>query len=245
MAGVRGKVIVVSQSMYFPWFGLLDQIRMADVFVHYDDVQFTRGFHNRVQIKTPHGVKWMTVPLRRWHRGQKIDEVLPDERIAWRDQHRELLRQNYLKAPFRDEMLSLVDKVFNQPAETLADIARASILALADYFGLGAGRQFVRSDLLHVAGNSSVRLRDIVLSLGGDVYVTGHGARNYLNHDLFQRSGIEVRYMRYYCEPYLQRYGEFTPYVSALDLIANCGPEGASHMQSSTVAWKEFVHESP
>ncbi|MCA9907942.1 MAG: WbqC family protein, partial [Anaerolineae bacterium] len=65
--------LVISQSMYFPWAGLLEQIRLADTFVHYDDVQHTRGFYNRVQIKTGNGVRWITVPLRDWHQGQRID----------------------------------------------------------------------------------------------------------------------------------------------------------------------------
>ena len=53
--------VVISQSMLFPWVGLLEQMRLADVFVHYDDVQFSKGsFVNRVQVKTPDGVRWMT-----------------------------------------------------------------------------------------------------------------------------------------------------------------------------------------
>ena len=41
--------------MYFPWVGLLEQVCSADCFVHYDDVQYVRGFCNRVQMKVPNG----------------------------------------------------------------------------------------------------------------------------------------------------------------------------------------------
>ena len=54
------KTVVISQPMYFPWIGIFEQIRLADVFVFYDDVQFTRGFINRVQYKTPQGTGWIT-----------------------------------------------------------------------------------------------------------------------------------------------------------------------------------------
>lgn len=236
--------VVISQSMYFPWVGLLEQVRLADVFVHYDDVQYARGFLNRVQIKTPVGTKWLTVPLRDWHRGQRIDEVQVDEREDWRSQHRELLRQNYLKAPHLADMLALVDGVFSQPTACLADVTRASILALSGYFGLENGTRFLRSDDLGVSGSSSQRLHDLVRSVGGNVYITGHGARNYLDHEIFEQSGIEVRYMQYRCYPYLQLYGEFTPYVTALDLIANCGATGKQYIQSDSINWKEFIHES-
>ena len=68
----RLQTVVVSQSMYFPWRGLLDQIRQADVFVYYDDVQLVRGFCNRVHVKTLQGYKWITVPLLRKSQKQLI-----------------------------------------------------------------------------------------------------------------------------------------------------------------------------
>ncbi len=236
--------IVISQSMYFPWVGLLEQIRLAEIFVHYDDVQLTRGFYNRVQVKTQQGSRWLTVPLRDRHRGQNIDETLIDDRTDWRSQHRDILRQSYLKAHFRDEMLALVDRVFAESMTTLADVSRSSILALANYFELSNHCQFVDSKELGIGGNSSQRLHDLVKALDGDVYITGHGAKNYLDHELFEKSGIAVQYMKYQCLPYPQLHSEFTPYVTALDLVANCGREGAQVIQSKSINWRKFVNES-
>jgi len=235
--------VVISQSMYFPWVGLLEQIKLADVFVHYDDVQLTRGFYNRVQVKTNQGVKWITIPLKGHHRGQNIDEVLIDDTKDWRSQHRNMLNHAYNKAPFRDEMLSLVDRVFTKPARTLADVSRISILELADFFGLLKDREFICSRSLEVNGSSSQRLHDIVKALGGNVYITGHGAQNYLDHSLFECSGIEVKYMNYQKNPYPQLHGEFTPYVTGLDLVANCGQHGYEVIKSAAKNWIKFINE--
>ena len=57
--------------------------------MHYDDVQFARGFFNRVQIKTDNGIKWLTVPLKKHSRGQLIDECIIDYSQDWVHQHRE------------------------------------------------------------------------------------------------------------------------------------------------------------
>ncbi len=238
---IMSRTIVISQSMYFPWVGLLEQIRLADVFVHYDDVQYSKGsFSNRVQIKGVNGTGWMTLPLRDYHLGQRIDEVLLDSRTDWRGKHREMLRQAYRKAPFRDEMLDVVDRVFAGEAATVADVSRRSMLELSRYFGLDK-TQFLSSDMLPVPGASSERVCDIVGHLQGDVYVTGHGARAYLNHALFEERGIAVEYMHYQRTAYPQLHGDFTPYVTALDLIANCGAQGAAMIHSGTVGWKEFT----
>lgn len=233
--------IVISQSMYFPWVGMLEQIRLADVFVHYDDVQYSRGsFTNRVQVKGPKGVTWLTLPLKDFHFGQRIDEVMLDDRTDWRAKHRDILRQNYLKAPFREDMLGLVDRVFAHELVTVADVSRRSMLELAAYFKLDRAR-FVFSHDLPIDGSSSERVCDIVEHLGGTNYITGHGARNYLNHALFESKGISVAYMDYQRTPYPQLHGDFTPYVTALDLVANCGTAGADMIHSGTLDWKEFA----
>jgi len=233
--------VVISQSMYFPWVGLLEQLKLADVFVHYDDVQFTRGFYNRVQIKTPAGTAWLTVPTKDRHRGQNISEVQIDDGQDWRRHHRSLLQHAYAAAPFVKDVLALLDRVFDSPMATIADVSRASMIALADYFKLYCGRSFVNSATLGIAGASSQRLLDITRVVGGDVYITGHGAKNYLDHQLFENEGIEVRYMNYRLTPYAQLHGPFTPFVSALDLVANCGVGGAAYIGSQTVSWREFV----
>jgi hypothetical protein len=238
------KTAVISQSMYFPWVGLLEQIRLADIFIHYDDVQYARGFYNRVQLKTANGIKWLTVPLREQRRGQRIDQVLIDDRIDWRTQHRDFLKQTFMKAPYRDEMLSLVDQVFSKEYVVLADLARESILSLANYFGLVEGREFGSSSQMGVTGASSKRLHDLCLAVGASVYVTGHGARNYLDHELFDQSEIKVEYMKYRMTPYPQLHGEFTPYVTALDLISNCGKERLDVICSEAIFWKDFLNES-
>lgn len=234
---------VISQSMYFPWVGLLEQIRVADMFVHYDDVQFTKGFYNRVQIKTANGSKWLTVPLHEHHRGQRIDEVKIDHRIDWRSKHRNMLKQTYRNAPYRDEMLALVDQVFSNHYLTLADLSRESTLSLARYFDLTEGTQFGDSAQIAVKGASSQRLHDLCLAIGASTYVTGHGAKNYLDHELFSKSGIKVEYMKYRMRPYPQLFGDFTPYVTALDLIANCGKERTDVICSKTIYWKDFLNE--
>ena len=236
--------VVISQSMYFPWVGLLEQVRLADSFVHYDDVQFDRGFYNRVQVKTEQGSRWITVPLSNHRRGQKIDEIVVDDSRNWRKRHRDLLLQAYRKAPFLNDVLAVVDSVFERPIRTLADVSRASLLALVEYFDLRSNRSFGDSRGLGIRGSGSQRLCDIVMAVGGATYITGHGAKNYLDHALFERAGISVKYMNYQCTPYPQLHGLFIPYVTSLDLIANCGKQGVSVIASPAIDWRQFVNES-
>lgn len=235
--------VVISQPMFFPWVGMFEQVRLADKYVHYGDVQFSKGsFTNRVQIKTAQGIKWLTVPLQGVSLGQEIDDVRINASINWRQQHMDILKQAYAEAPYRKDMLALVDSVFQQQVDSIGALSRHSMEACCNYFGLEIGRRFVDAKQLGIGGSSNQRVLDIVKALGGTRYITGLGARNYLDHQLFEDTGIRVEYMDYQKLLYPQLHGEFTPYVSILDLVANVGKEGIDLIRSGTIYWKEFLN---
>ena len=234
--------VVISQPMFFPWVGMIEQIRLCDVFVHYDDVQFSKGsFFNRVQIKTPNGISWLTVPLKDVKLGQNINETLIDSTPNWRRKHLDLLKQSYAKAPFKTEMLELVSSVYDRGHLDLAQFSADSIETVCRYFGLDQGREFLWSSQLDVPGESTDRVLAIVQQLGGQTYVTGHGARHYFGHELAESLGIAVEYIDYRKTPYPQLHGEFSPFVSVLDLIANVGRDGLKFIHSTTLPWRTFL----
>ena len=225
--------------MFFPWVGLFEQVRLADEFVHYSDVQLPQGrsFMSRVQIKTAEGPQWLSVPVHR--EGRLIGQVLLDEAQPWRQRHLRTLRHAYARSPHVHEMLDLVEGLYAQPLRTLAELNCAATERIAGHLGLSCS--FGDSTGRHSDLRSSERLLRLVIDLGGNEYVTGLGALEYLDHELFEQHGVTVRYMRYEKRPYPQLHGEFNPFVSILDLIANCGREGASVIASGTVSWKEVV----
>lgn len=238
--------VVISQSMYFPWAGFLEQLSMADVYVVYDDVQYSKGsFTNRVQAKTAAGSRWLTVPLRDLRLGQRIDEVQVNEDEDWRASQRGILQQAYRDAPFLAEMLELAESVVRDPAGSIGDLSLRSTMALARHLGVNPGLRIVNARDLCIGGSGSARVLDIVRALGGTEYLTGHGARRYLEHDAFEHAGVAVSYMQYSCMPYPQRHGAFTPYVSALDLVANCGRDGGRFLRPASLPWRTFVGQQP
>jgi len=236
------KTIVVSQPMIFPWPGLFEQVRLADDFVHYDDVALprARSLISRVQVKSVGGVQWLTVPVRR--DAVLIRDVMVDEAQDWRRRHLSTLRHAYARAPYFKDMFELVESVYAAGDRYLAPLNRRSIEAAAAYIGLRP--RFLLASELPAEGRSTARLLSICRHLGADVYVTGLGALNYLDHPAFDEAGIRVEYMDYEKRPYPQLHGAFTPYVSILDLIANLGPASADFIRSGTRHWKEAKHES-
>jgi len=234
--------VVISQSMLFPWVGLLEQVRLADVFVHYDDVQFSKGsFVNRVQIKTPQGLRWMTVPLDGLQLGQRINEVRVGADTGWKARHLSLLESSFEGAPYAQDALRLVHEVYAEEHPNIGSLARASLLALCRYLALDTHTRFVDVESMKLPGSSSERVLQVVKALGGDHYLTGHGAANYLDHTGFAAQGVTVQYMDYQKRAYPQSHGPFTPYVSGLDLVAHCGRAGKEYVGSGTLDWATFL----
>jgi hypothetical protein len=94
--------------MFLPWAGLFDQIKLADVYVHYDDVQMPigRSFMSRVQIKTPRGSQWLSASIDRGRSKSLICETFLMGDPDWRERHLNLLQQNYHEADQYEYLLA-------------------------------------------------------------------------------------------------------------------------------------------
>lgn len=224
--------VAILQPGYIPWLGFFDQVRRSDVFVYYDDVQYDKhGWRNRNRIKSPKGPQWLTVPV--LHKGMNkplITEILIDNRSPWQRKHAGSIRQFYSDAPYIETYIPELESLFNQPWERLADLDIAVIELMCRWLGLK--RQTVRSSELGIQGAQSERLAAICGHFGATRYLSGDSARDYLDLDRFQSRNIAVEWQQYLHPVYGQLHGEFVPYLSALDLLLNEGPESLNILSS-------------
>lgn len=224
--------VVVLQPGYLPWSGYFDQFRRADVFVYYDDVQYdTHGWRNRNRIKTAQGPLWLTVPVRHSGLGQpRIMDVEIDGRTRWARKHVASIRQAYAASPHLGAYMPALEELLMRPWERLVDLDIALAEQLAAWLGLS--RRVERASQLGIGGGKSERLLNLCLYFGATTYLSGAAAQDYLDVPLFERHGIEVQWQRYAPPVYPQLHGEFVPYLSALDLLLNCGEQSLAVLES-------------
>ncbi len=220
------RTCVILQPSYVPWRGVFDQIRRADVFVHYDDVQYDKnGWRNRNRIKGANGSFWITIPVTL--PDGNCDTALLDARIdakqKWREKHWAAIRGSYRRAPFFDALAEWLRPHYERETETLAEFTIPLQEACATALGL-SDTEFVRSSTLGVAGERTERLVEICRHLRADHYLSGPSARDYLDRDAFDRAGITVEFVEYDYGPYTQLHGAFDPRVSIVDTLAMLGP---------------------
>lgn len=219
--------VVILQPSYIPWRGYFEQIAKADIFVFYDDVQYDKhGWRNRNRIKNHQGGQWLTIPV---HSKGVVVENTPINAVEiawatpWSERHLRAIEQAYSKAPYYKQYASWLSEVYSRHPAYLADFTIPLTIELAEKLGISQTR-FLRSSELHVNGQKTDRLIEILGQLGATHYISGPSARCYIEDEKFHAAGITLEYMDYNYPMYPQLYPPFDPYVSILDLLLMTGP---------------------
>ncbi|GAI81614.1 unnamed protein product, partial [marine sediment metagenome] len=76
---------------------------------------------------------------------------------------------------------------------------------------LKINREIYSASQLNVKGGKTELLVSIVKELDGNVYLSGAGARNYLDESVFKKEKIEILYYQYGSFIYPQLWGKFIP----------------------------------
>lgn len=225
--------VAIIQSNYVPWKGYIDIIAAVDVFVLFDDVQFTRrDWRNRNRIKTKDGPLWLTIPVvTKGRRDQAIDEVeIADPQ--WAEKHWRAIEHAYARAPYFRAYADRFAALYAEAAQLTRLSAVNRLFLEAICAELGIVTQLVDARPLAARGVKTQRLVDLCQRLGAGGYLSGPAARAYLDEDQFRAANIALKYMNYdgYDEHH-QDNGPFDHKVSVIDLLFNTGPDAPRYFK--------------
>lgn len=217
--------VAILQSNYIPWKGYFDIIHDVDLFIFYDDLQYTvRDWRHRNKIKTAQGEQWISVPAGE-DRNRLICDVTLNE-TAWQAKHWRTLQQNYGKCPHFERYREYFEHVYlGETWHKLSELNQALIRHVATEF-LGIETRFADSRDYAAGGQKLERLVELVRQAEATTYVSGPAARDYIEPARFAEIGVELVWKDYSGYPeYPQRYPPFVHGVSILDLLFNTGPD--------------------
>jgi hypothetical protein len=226
------KKICITQSNYIPWKGYFDNIKQVDIFVVYDDMQYTkRDWRNRNLIKTEQGLKWLTIPVE--VKGKYFQKI-KDTKIAdknWNLSHLAILKQSYKQAPCYKEMIEWLEEMYlNCTYVYLTDINSHFIQSINNFLSISSEIRY--SSEFELVDGKTERLIDICTHLEVTDYYSGPSAKSYIDSEKFFASNIDVHYFDYGNYPiYHQLHGKFEHNVSVIDLILNEGIKSAGFLK--------------
>jgi len=229
------KKVAILQSNYIPWKGYFDLINMADEFIFYDEVQFTKNdWRNRNKIKTHTGIQWLTIPVRQESLSQKIKDTQITD-IYWNKKHWNAISINYSKAKYFKEYKDIFEELYRKSDEKyLCEVNYKFIKLICNILGINT--QINWSSNYQLIEGKTERLVSICKQAGASHYVAGPSSKNYLDERLFKHEEISIEYIDYTNYPeYNQLHGQFVHEVSVIDLILNEGPNAPRFMKSFNV----------
>jgi hypothetical protein len=216
--------VAIHQSQYLPWPPYFRKIAAADVFVVMDSVQYQKnGVQNRNQVRNKDGAFWLTIPVTGHLEDTIAQKKLVDDR--WADKHWKSLQAAYARAPHWAALAEPLRALYERRYETLGAANDAFFSFLVKTLGITA--KVVKLSELTPEGTGSALVLSACQALKADRYVSGTGAKAYLDEAAFKNAGIAIDYLESRAPAYPQFHGgTFVPGLSVVDMLANVGPEG-------------------
>lgn len=252
-------ICAIHQPQYLPWIGYFDKMLRSDIFVLLDDVQYKKNeWQNRNKIRIPitevrrqksevrrqrsedrsqktEGWQWLTVPVH-YTFGQKINEILINNETNWGKKHLHSLVMNYSGASYFKDYRDFFEEVYALKWEYLWELNIHLIKNISAFLGLKT--KLIKSSELQVERQKTERLVHICRELKADTYLSGKGAMEYLDLNLFKREKIRVIFQDFehpvYPQMKWEKKNDFQPNMSVVDLLFNCGKESLKILQKCT-----------
>ncbi len=218
-------ILTAHQPCYLPWIGFFAKAASADAFIFMDWVQLNhQSWQTRNRVMSPNGPVWLIVPVSAGGRfGQSIrdTEIAPDP--TWQRKHWATIRQCYGKTPYFEEHAPFFEHLYKHEWKKLSELNIAATEYLFDVFRIMPEMYYGTE--FDFTKHKTELLVEMCSAIGANTYLSSDGERVYIEPEVLTEAEIEHRYMNYAHPEYKQGRGEFEPYMSALDLLFNCGPD--------------------
>jgi len=220
-------IVTIHQPEHMPYFGFLDKVNKADVFVILDDVQFKKNnFQNRNQILTHNGPKWLSIPVQMKNVINK--NINNRKTIAnWKETYRNKLVHTYKKHAYFDETIEWIDEILLIQSNKLIDYNLAILKTMFKILNIKT--EIIYASDLNIQTQKTQRLYDINKMLNATHYLAGQGAIDYLDVDIFK----DIKILKHeLTHPVYTQYdaSTFTPFMSSLDFFMNIGTDKLSRL---------------
>ncbi|MEU4113328.1 WbqC family protein [Kitasatospora sp. NPDC028055] len=231
--------LYIEQPPFAPWLGFCEALFACRTVALYDNVQYEDGgFQNRNRIKTPDGVRWLTVPVVKNH-GQLIKDV----RIADTFDPQGMLRRMrlaYGRSRHLDEVLQILAPPLAAGHRWLLDLNLELTTGLAVALGAPADLTLTSRLPIDPEADRTGRIVRICRAAGADELWAGSGTRGYLDPADLAADGIAVTWTEYLPRhpAYEQAWPQqgFAPNLSVLDVASAIGWAGTSALLRSGLA---------
>ena len=236
--------VAIHQPNFFPWMGYFNKMAKSDLFILLDTVQLSdsgTGQRNRILNKNGE-VSFLTVAFDKKNYFHKnISDVKLNLNIDWQKRQYNFLWDTYHRFPTWDEVYQAISPIYENNYSFLYEVNKEAIDIVCEMLQIST--KIVKASELDY--DRSLHKSDLVLelckSVNADIYLSGNGARKYMNVHDFHKNEIQVQYQIFQHPFYQQKYAKDNVVLglSILDVLFNCGIEETKRLFWNNLQEKE------
>jgi hypothetical protein len=212
--------IAIMQPYFMPYIGYFQLINAVDKFVIYDDVNYiNKGWINRNQILINNKPSIITVPLKGASQNKKINEIFVSSDEKWKSKMLRTIELSYKKAPFFNEVFLLFQNILNSNYQTISQLNLQSIKLICNYLSLNTTLDLSSNLYNNQIFAGQQRILDICIKENINQYINPIGGFDLYDKTYFEKSGVNINFIKSNPVIYKQYTDEFVPWLSILDVL--------------------------
>jgi WbqC-like protein family len=212
--------IAIMQPYIFPYIGYFQLINAVDKFVIYDDVNFiNKGWINRNRILNNGKDSLFSIPLKEASQNKLINEIDVNWDSAWKSKFLKTIEQSYKKAPFYQEVLTLLEQTLQIDNEPISKAIENNLRLICHYLNIHTEIVSSSSIYQNTHLKAQERILDICLQEKATQYINPIGGLELYDKDFFKAKNIKMNFIQSNPIEYKQYKNEFVPWLSMVDVL--------------------------
>lgn len=211
--------IAIMQPYFLPYIGYWQLINSVDVFVVYDNIQYTKkGWFNRNRFLQNGQAKIFSLPLKKDNSYlDVIERFISDE--YKREKLISVFKNAYCKAPFYKENFEIIEKIIRNNDQNLFNYTYNSIKELCNYLDIKT--EIIVSSSINI--NHDLKGKNKVITickeLKADEYINSIGGVELYDKNEFFNNNIHLEFLKPQKIEYQQFNDVFVENLSIVDVL--------------------------
>lgn len=220
------KTIVGHQPQYFPYLEIYNKILQSEKFMILDNVNFKRtAWQARTIIKDrSNNIIPLIIPCKKDSTSTKIKDIKISDH-KWKKKHLKIIENVFKNTKYFDDVFEVISLILSQKSDFIADYSIPSMLIFLEKLGYSKNEIFIQSKEEKIEGTKNDFLINLTKKFGGNEYLSGQGAKDYINENVFLEKNISHKFNNFKHPQYLQFGKSFIPKLSIIDAAFNIGFE--------------------
>jgi WbqC-like protein family len=214
--------VAIMQPYFLPYIGYFQLINAVDVFVVYDNIQFSKkGWFHRNRMLQNGADTYFTLPLK-----SDSDYLDVNQRFladSWATNEREKMlrkfKENYRKAPFLAANWPIIEDILSFENNNLFEFNLYSLKKTCDLLGIKTEIKISSAVDIDHSLKGQEKVLAICTALKADSYINPIGGMELYDNQTFESKNIRLAFLKARLPIYPQFTNDFVPALSILDAL--------------------------